>query len=150
MTTTPLQETGAHRRWRVLTGGLTATGLAAGLLVGAAPAEAAGGAAPDVRACLRYVNGTAYANKPLQLLVHDGSRWVSAGRNGYSNASGCGTFVDVPANRYYYIQGYWTYAVGSAGYYYLGNSNSVYVGSVYDGLYTAGRLRDVNGPYRLY
>ncbi len=113
-------------------------------------ASAAGTSAPDLRFCMSYANGTAYASKPVYLYRFDtGSRkWVHY-RSGTTAANGCATWRDVRPNTHHYVQGHWSYWVGGTGYYYNGNTGSAWVGNAWDGQYSAGHGY-VYGPYRLY
>src|SRR4051794_8604529 len=79
------------------------------LVSGAAPASAAGTSAPDLPACLAYGTGATYANKPIELRLQNGAVY----RRGSTNASGCGTWVDIAPNSRYYVVAGWSYWVGS-------------------------------------
>ena len=135
---------------RILMGVLVPLIALAALLMQAPTASAAGTSAPDLRFCMSYANGTAYASKPVYLYRFDQpmQKWVHY-KTGTTGANGCATWRDVRANTWHYVQGYWSYSVGSAGYYYNGNTQSAWVGSAFDGLYNAGHAY-IRGPFRLY
>ena len=126
---------------------LAAVSAAAILVVAStAPATASGTAAPDLRFCLAYSSGAVYASKPVILYRWNGSSWVKY-RTGNSATNGCGTFVDVPANSYYKVQGYWSYTVGYTIYYYNGETPYGYIGAIADGQYQMPKGY-IGGPYR--
>jgi hypothetical protein len=79
--------------------GIAATVGAVGLQ--ATPAAAA----TQTTACFVWSTGAAYSLKPVYLNYWNGSGWVNI-RSGTTNASGCGTFRNVPANVYVNMQGY--------------------------------------------
>lgn len=113
-------------------------------------AAAAGGSAPDLRFCMKYSSGATYGSAPVYLQQWNGSQWVHI-RSGRTNTAGCGTWVDIQPSRYYLVQGYWTYSVGSAIYYYNGYTPAKWVGgsTCYDCVFSAG-TGWVYGPYRMY
>jgi len=135
---------------RTLTATLVALGALASLLLMAPSASAAGTSAPDLKFCMSYSNGTAYAAKAVYLYRFDQptQKWIHY-KSGTTGANGCATWRDVRANTWHYVQGYWTYSVGSAGYYYNGNTQAAWVGNAWDGLYSAGHAY-IGGAYRLY
>jgi hypothetical protein len=110
-----------------------------------APISASGTTSPDVRFCLAYTSGAVYVSMPVYLYRWNGSSWGKPYRTGKSAANGCGVFVDVPANSYYYVQGYWT----SSNIYYSGNTPYGYIGAIADGQYQLAKGY-VGGPYKLY
>lgn len=111
----------------------------AALAVSAAPAQAAGTSAPDLRFCMKYSNGSAYSAKPVYLYRYDfgQGKWISY-RSGSTNTYGCATWRDVRPNTWHAVQGYWNYSVGYSMYAWEGWTQSVKVGNVYDGQYNAG------------
>jgi hypothetical protein len=119
-----------------------------GAMVGADAAPASAAATGNVTFCLQYANGTAYASKPVYIYRWNGSTWGNPYRSGATNAQGCATWRNLPTGNHYATQGYWSYAVGSAGYYYNGWTGSAYLGG------GGGTVRQatgwVVGPYRLY
>lgn len=146
VTATPIRSTRGRRTLRATVATLVLLLFAS--ILGATPAQAAGGSAPDLIVCLKYSNGTPYANKPLYLHRYDSTGWAYTQRSTTANSSGCGRFNDVLTNHYFYVQGYWTYQIGYSWFYYNGNSAVKGVGNVYDGQYQAG-TGYVQGPYQL-
>ncbi len=71
------------------------------LVMQATPAAAA----TQTTACFKWSSGVAYSNQPVYLMTWDGAKWVSV-RNGKTNASGCGTFSNVPSNKYVRVKAY--------------------------------------------
>ena len=121
--------------------------LLGGLVAGAAPASAA--TTGNVSFCLRYANGTAYANKPVNLYwaAPGGTTW-NRWKSGSTNSAGCATWASLPTGYHYATQGYWTYAVGSSGYYYNGWTGSAWLGA--NGGTVTQATGSVGGAYRLY
>jgi hypothetical protein len=120
------------------------------------PAQAAGGTAPDLRVCMKYSNGSAYAGKLIYLYRHDGTNWANTGRSQTANSNGCTTFVDVLGGRWFYAQGWWSYSIYSAIemryyiYYYDGYSQSIWVPASTGDRLTSDTSGVVHGPYRSY
>lgn len=117
-----------------------------GSLVG--PAFGADSAAPDLRFCLTYANGAAYASKPVYLMRWNGAQAVLE-RRGQTAANGCGTFRNVQPNSYYYVHGYWTYTVGWSVLAYSGYTPWSKTGGAANAVHTAPAA-SVAGPFRLY
>jgi hypothetical protein len=119
-----------------------------GALVGTSATPASAVAAGNVTFCLKYNNGAAYASKPVYIYRWNGSSWGSPYRSGATNAQGCATWKNLPTSNHYATQGYWSYSVGSAGYYYNGWTGSAWLSAA------GGTVRQatgwVGGPYRLY
>ena len=70
----------------------------------AGTASAAGGTAPDVRACFKYSATSAYRG-PASLYRWTGSTWSKI-RSATTNAYGCVQFNDVMPNRAYAVTAY--------------------------------------------
>lgn len=119
-----------------------------GALIGTNATPASAASTGNVTFCLSYNNGAPYASKPVYLYKANGSSWGNYYKSGSTNAQGCATWQNLPTSYAYLTQGYWTYTVGSAGYYYNGSTGSVVLGA------GGGTVRQasgwVAGPYRLY
>jgi hypothetical protein len=71
-------------------------------------------AATQTTACFKWSSGPAYSNQPVYLMSWDGAKWVSI-RSGKTNANGCGTFYNVPSNRYLTMKGYQVFGDNNIG-----------------------------------
>ena len=108
----------------------------AAVILGSVASQAAAddGPAPNLRFCLTDEWGRPNASQPVRLFTWDGSQAVLF-RNGRTAADGCGTFRDVTANRYYFVDGYratyesYRYSVGANVYGYVGSTPWLMVGN---------------------
>ncbi len=144
-TSAPARRRGA-KRFTVLA--VLLASLFGGLVANSSPASAV--AAGNVTFCLKYAGGAPYAGKPVYLYKASSgaASWGPVFKTGTTNAAGCATWRSVPTGYSYATQGYWTYAVGSAGYYYNGWTGAAYLGT--NGGTVTQATGTVVGPYRLY
>src|SRR5689334_14877871 len=108
-----------------------AVALVAAVVLGRASSQAAAvdGPAPNLRFCLTDQWRRPNASQTVRLVTWDRTGQHVLVRNGRTTADGCGTFFDVPPNRYYYVDGYrsateaYQYSIGANVYGYVGSTS---------------------------
>ena len=99
--------------------------IAAAALFGVAGGAQPASAATAVSSCFKWDTGTAYKSQPVFLMKWNGSAWTSI-RSGRTNASGCGTFTNVPSNVYVTMQAYSVLGDGNIGLAIYSSNNGIW------------------------